>query len=193
MRKKSVVLLAFLVVFVLALTACGERPETRQTPGGQAETPNASGEPSENSDFAYEGYIVNLEDGRILVTDTVERDFSDNGGARHFYGAVWFSNAGSGLEIGQRVQVWVDEGIAESYPGQGKASRVEVIEAPKPDGAELTEAEAIRKALEASEPAGMFPPAVKEVEYEGDAGQWKIELAQNGEAQTVVVEVADKP
>lgn len=171
-----------LAAFVLLLAACGERTGT----------PKASGQPSDHSEFVYAGFIVGMEGNRILVTGSVEKDFSANGGASHYYEATWFSNAGSGLEVGQRVRVWPEGGIAESYPGQGKASRVEVVEPPKAEGADLTEAEAIRKALEAPRGSGMFPPAVKAAEYEAESGRWRIELAQNGDAGTAVIEVPDR-
>jgi len=174
----------FLLIFLIAvlLVGCSKT----------SEPPNGTEEPSGNPEAVYTGYIVGKEGKSILVVGLVERDFSANGGARHYYEATWFSNAGSELEIGQRVKVWVNGPIAESYPGQGRADRVEVVEAPGPGGAELTEAEAIRNALRSPDANGLFPPAIKAVEFDSDMGQWWVELTQNGEERTIDIAVPDK-
>ncbi|OXS62786.1 hypothetical protein B1A99_02755 [Cohnella sp. CIP 111063] len=183
MRRRRGVLLAFLAAFVVLLSACGESTGASNDGAGQS---------SEEPEFVYTGYIVDRKGDGILVTGSVKTNTSDDGGANHYYEATWFSNAGTEHGIGERVRVWPDGPIAESYPGQGKAGRVEAFAAQQPDGANLTEAEAIRKALEAPDAGGMFPPAVKEAEYKANTGHWRIELAYNGEARTVVVTVPDK-
>jgi len=183
MRKKGN-LLALLAALVCLLVACGER-----TTGTAAN--NGAGQPSGEPEYDYTGYIVDIRDGRILVTGSEEMDFSANGGASHYYEAIWFQYAGSEVDIGQQVRVWSDGAIAESYPAQGKAKRVEIVAAQQPGGASLATEEAIRQALKAPEAGGMFPPSVIAAEYEADSGQWLIELAHNGEAGTVVITIPD--
>jgi len=183
MRRRRGVLLTFLAAFVVLLSACGERTGASN---------DGSGQSSEEPEFVYTGYIVDRKGDGILVTGPVEMDFSDNGEAYHHYEATWFSNAGTEHGIGERVRVWPDGPIAESYPGQGKAGRVEAVASQKPEGANLTEAEAIRKALEAPDADGMFPPSVKAAEFKANTGHWRIEIAHNGEARTVVVTVPDE-
>ncbi|MGP4077255.1 hypothetical protein ACTWPM_15295 [Halobacillus sp. K22] len=43
--------------------------------------------------------------------------------------------------------MWLDGSVAESYPGQGKVKDIEVISKGTPAHAQLSEAEAIRKAI----------------------------------------------
>ncbi|MFC4596916.1 YobA family protein [Cohnella hongkongensis] len=186
MRRSLIAWTALLLALVSLLAACGERrADADPDPGG-------SGQPSDDPAMAITGYIVETKGTGILVTGSVRKDFSANGGASHYFDAVWFSDAGSGLEIGQKVRVWSTGEIAESYPGQGKAKRVEVLEPAKPDGAGMTEAEAIRRALEAAEVDEVMAPSVQAAEYDAANGVWRVEIAWNGKADTVVVEVPDR-
>lgn len=132
-----------------------------------------------------EGYVVKKDNGRILVVDPVPQDFSENGGMPEFYNAIWFSGAPAHAEVGRKVQVWFDA-VAESYPGQSTAKRVNVLTSPKPAGADLTEAEAIRASLESRD--FPWPAAVKRAEYDANADAWTVTIHHEGDVQDIAVE-----
>ena len=48
----------------------------------------------------------------------------------HYQGrAIWLETSDiSELEVGQKIRYWVDGPVAESFPEQGAAERIEVIE-----------------------------------------------------------------
>ncbi|TMW70659.1 DUF3221 domain-containing protein [Alteribacter natronophilus] len=81
-----------------------------------------------------EGRVVDRDDSSILVVSGISRDEAEeidgetilDGGAGAAY---WFSGIEdpSVYENGTLVQVWADE-IAESYPAQGEAVKIKVIE-----------------------------------------------------------------
>ncbi len=69
-----------------------------------------------------------------------------------------------------------------------------MIETQTPEGAELSEAEAIRKALTAPELTDFTAPAaILEVKYEADSSTWSISITQNGDEKVNVIKVEDKP
>lgn len=104
-----------------------------------------------------EGYIVKKKDKNILVVND----------------AIWFSNAPADVQVGQKVQVWYDF-VAESYPGQSSAKKVVILESNKPDNANLTEADAIRKALD--QVAEHVIPLIKSINYNEKADEWNIQI-----------------
>lgn len=133
-----------------------------------------------------EGYVINVEGDRILVVESKAQDFSSTGGVEEFYSAIWFSKAPENMKIGQKVQVWFDI-VAESYPGQSEAKKVVVLPSERPEGADLNEAEAIRKAFEAHDSEYMGVTAVREVSYEAGKDAWEVMLKQEAEEFEIVV------
>jgi len=164
--------IAAMAMIVLLIAACANKNENGQSAG-------------------FVGYIVKKEGNRILVVSDTERDYSASGGASHYYEAIWFSNAGKGNDVGDRVEVRVDGGIDASYPGQGRAKSVKAIRAEKPKGAKLTKSEAIRRALISPEIVDDTVPIVKSAEYDSASKEWRVAVARNGEEQVVEVKVAD--
>ncbi|MFC5468898.1 DUF3221 domain-containing protein [Cohnella suwonensis] len=171
----------FALTLVATLAACGNKPEK--------EGKQAGGTPEVEA--GYIGYVVKAEGGRILVVSPVERNFG-SGGAQHYYEAIWFAKVPDDIEIGQRVEVIPEGGIEESYPAQGIAASVMVLPATNaPQGAKLTEAEAIRRAL-GDERAGEYEiPAVKKVGYDAESKKWVVALTQSGDEKSIEIDVAD--
>jgi len=113
-----------------------------------------------------EGYVVKKEGESMLVVA------SDRN-------AIWFAEAPRETVVGQRVQVWFGE-VRESYPAQAKADRVTIFLSPKPLGADLSEADAIRAALGAH--ASSTAPAIRQVEYDETSDAWSVTIEdENGE------------
>jgi hypothetical protein len=177
------IMLIVIVGMVMLATGCGNKPGNEN--GNPAQSPDA--EPS-----GYLGYVVDKANKSILVVGSTERNFG-SGGAQHYFEAIWFSKAPSDVEIGQRVEVWSDGPIAESYPAQGQADRVSVVEVRKPEGAKLTEAEAIRKALADPEVADFMAPAILEAKYDIGDSIWSISITQSGDEKVNVIKVEDEP
>ncbi|WP_088009442.1 YobA family protein [Indiicoccus explosivorum] len=137
--------------------------------------PAVTAEPSDEGD-----YLVDVQDGRFLAVDATAQDFSENGGQEEFYSAIYFDfpNAAEQLEVGQRVKVEASGPIMESYPGQGTAVFVEVLPAYQPEGADLTEFDAVREALTMTEKesAPIEVPAVQSVTYSAEQDAWTVVL-----------------
>lgn len=160
------------------LSGCGEDVGT------------STGAPTnDNSPPGMEGYVMAINDGRILVVESVAKDFSSTGGVEEFYSAIWFSKAPDNMKIGQKVQVWFDI-VAESYPGQSEAKKVVVLPSERPEGADLNESEAIRTAMEAHQSEYMGVTVVKQVTYSGDNDLWEVVVRE--EAEEFTIEVQDE-
>jgi Protein of unknown function (DUF3221) len=142
-----------------------------------------------HKDPGMEGYVVKIENGRILVVASKPKDFSSTGGLAEFYNAIWFSNAPEKVKVGDKVQVWFDV-VAESYPGQSEAEKVEILAEKKPRNANLTKAEVIRKALAPEQINKHEIPAIKSILYNQKADIWEV-LVKQGDTEVNIV-IKDK-
>ena len=132
------------------------------------------------------GYVVDRESSRILVVDPVPQDFSSTGGLSEFHNAIWFSNVPEEIEIGEKVQVWFDM-VAESYPGQSEAIKISIIKSEKPDNADLTEAEAIHRALTSDEWKKKGITVIKSVNYDAEEDVWVVQIKQDDDEYSLQV------
>lgn len=173
---------AFLIVFLLIFLFVGCSADQ---PGGVPAVPDK--EPG------MTGYVMAKEDERILVVDPVSQDFSSTGGVNEFYDAIWFSNIPEEIKEGDKVKVWFDA-VAESYPGQSEAISIEVIVAPRPDGADLDESEAINKALHSGEINTSWPTVLKSIKYNKEADAWDIVMGESigEELKTFNIQIKDE-
>lgn len=136
------------------------------------------------------GYVVGKENGRILVVSEKSEDFSATGGLSEFYSAIWFSEAPDEVQVGDKVAIW-HGAVAESFPGQSKVERLTVINPEKPEGADLAQDEALRRALEAKSFGG--DAAVRSIRYDAAADMWQIELKGLLDEQAETVQIEDRP
>lgn len=164
----------------LLLASCG----TKDSGDGDQAVNGSGGEPG------IEGYVMKKEDGRMLVVSSVPKDFSSTGGMKEFYNAIWFSKAPGKVEIGDKVQVWFDI-VAESYPGQSEALKVEIIPSKHPRGADLNEAEVIRLALKDERIDPLWVSAIKSIEYNAKSDVWNVVIKQN-EEEDLKIQIEDK-
>jgi hypothetical protein len=81
----------------------------------------------------YEGVIFQIDGDRVLVLDNVKTE--DLGKTwneifENYQGrAIWLQTSkASKLQIGRKVRYSIDGAVAESFPEQGAAKRIEVIE-----------------------------------------------------------------
>lgn len=178
---KKIFLLIFITMLTISVFGCNSK--TSDT----APTTTAPTTPAQSSKPGITGYVMDKEGDRILVVDPESNDYSSTGGVSEFYNAIWFSNAGD-AEIGDEVNVWFDI-VADSYPGQSEAKRVEKIPSYQPDGANLTNTKALYKALKSFETKGFF--AVLSIEFDNDSMSWHIELKDPMDDKIFNVEVMD--
>ncbi|WP_340398875.1 DUF3221 domain-containing protein [Paenibacillus sp. FSL H8-0079] len=127
-------------------------------------------------DRGFTGYVVERKDDSILVVDPAFQDYSSNGGDSRYYPAKWFSNAPD-QQIGSYVEIWTDGGPEnEPYPGQARAETIAVSCPNTPDGAHLSEADAIRGALYSPDGEKVRIPVIEDVQFYQDAGMWTIRM-----------------
>lgn len=123
------------------------------------------------------GYVTDKENGRILVINPDPQDFSANGGVKEYYEAIWFSNASEDIDVGEKVRVWFGA-VRESYPAQSDIERIEVVPGQKPEGANLTEPEAVYKALMSQEKHNGLFLVVTSVKYQQASHEWEVQLKE---------------
>ncbi|WNF36862.1 DUF3221 domain-containing protein [Bacillaceae bacterium IKA-2] len=142
-----------------------------------------------NSEPGMIGKVTDRNESRILVVATVINDYSSNGGVAEHYNAIWFSNIPESIQLGDEVKVWYDL-VMESYPGQSEAKYVEVVQSLQPEGAALTESEALNEALKSLEPN--MATAVRTIEYDNNANIWQVKLKNIMDDEEFEIEVEDK-
>ncbi|WP_169907784.1 DUF3221 domain-containing protein [Priestia abyssalis] len=143
-----------------------------------------------------EGYVVKKEEGRILVVSSESEDFSSSGGLKEAYSAYWVSKVPEDVELGQKVRVWFSGPTTDSYPGGAGAKKVSVIKSKKPDGANLSDTQALRKALLNEKIDENEVIVVKRIKYDTKLDNWTIRLRETlktpGEPEEFDLQVKDK-
>lgn len=142
-------------------------------------------------DMEIIGYVMQKDNERILVISQSAQDFSSTGGVKAYYDAIWFSKAPKEVEVGDKVSVWYDF-VAESYPGQSEVKHIDVISSQKPNGANLTESEALKKALESEEIKASDITVLKSIVYDKQADRWNIELKEIWSDNIYNIQIEDK-
>jgi hypothetical protein len=123
-----------------------------------------------------EGYVTKKENQRALVVNFIPKDFSSMGGTKEFYNAVWVSKISESIEVGQKVQVWFKGQVLESYPAQAEARKVSILPSMKPDNANLSEDQVIRKALISKETANIKVFVIKVITFNEKLDAWTIQF-----------------
>lgn len=150
-----------------------------------------SKEPPRSDEPGIIGYVMNKESDSILVINPEAQDFSSSGGVSEYYDAIWFTNAPQDIEVGEKVKVWFDN-VMDSYPAQSEVIHLEVIPSQTPNGANLTESEALKKAL-TSELSNMESLiVVKNINYANKSDSWDIKLKEIWGDEVYDVQIDDK-
>ncbi|MCA0984716.1 YobA family protein [Halobacillus yeomjeoni] len=113
------------------------------------------------------GYVVDTRDDEMLVN------------------SIWFSNAPSGVEVGDRVHVKFGN-VAESLPAQSSAWKTEILEEDAWGEADLSVGEVIKEAKDKAEKEIY---GISELEYKIDDDVWVVYAQGDGE---FTVEVEDQ-
>ncbi|PKR77078.1 hypothetical protein CEY16_10040 [Halalkalibacillus sediminis] len=149
-----------------------------------AEAPTTDDEPSNEEDPSIEGYVMEMDEDRILV---VEPELSDN----DQYQAVWYSDVPDGIEMGQFVYVW-HEGQEESYPAQASIDEIEIQESETVDESNLTEQEALNTALSSTDFEDTEVLVVDSVSFDSDSSIWEISLNDSEGTSVSTIQVDDE-
>ncbi|MBA9029329.1 DUF3221 domain-containing protein [Peribacillus huizhouensis] len=165
----------FLIVsLIVLLMGCSLNGHTEKTDSNADTSDKASKEGL---------YVLSIGEQGMMVVNAIPSDFSSNGGEKEFFGAVsyHYPKASEELEVGQRVLVETDGPILESYPGQGKAKKVTVLPEYKPDKADLSESQVVRKALKEleSESTSNWIAAIRNVTYDKEKDTWIVDIKQD--------------
>ncbi|MCG7337626.1 YobA family protein [Sporosarcina sp. ACRSM] len=125
-------------------------------------------------------YVMQVDNEKMLVVDTMPKNFNSNGSGEDFYDAVFFTypNAAEELKVGQRVKVEVTGFILHSYPGQGSAKYVEVLPEYKPKNAKLSESEVIEKVIEITKKKSDGWMIIRSIAFDEEKAVWKVEVKQ---------------
>lgn len=141
------------------------------------------------------GYVVDVGEQGVLVVSPEKQDYSATGGDDAYYEATYYSDApeANEVKVGMYVNVWMAEGstVMTSDPGQAKAARIEIEDEVRPEGAQLTRSEAIRRALEESDIGEYAVPAVSGADYDAKQRLWIVKLLDH-EREPVTVEIKDE-
>ncbi|MCM3712620.1 YobA family protein [Alkalihalobacillus oceani] len=117
----------------------------------------------------FEGYAVKTEGNRLLLTNYLDGDSS----------GVWLSSQEPvPIELGQYVRVWFKNGQAlGTQPLRAELDRFEVVTIAPPGHSDLTEIEAIQKALnQIEDDKHMQVPAIKSIIFHEEDKRWSIEM-----------------
>jgi len=137
------------------------------------------------------GYVMATSEDSILVVNTEPEDFSGAGGIEEFYDAVWVSNVTETVDVGEQVNVWFEGGVDQSYPAQAGMGELEIMDSRIPDGADLSEAEALRFALsqESLDPESLV---VRSISFDDNADEWVIELRDIHSYEDYTIQIDDQ-
>ncbi|WP_050180545.1 DUF3221 domain-containing protein [Domibacillus robiginosus] len=131
-------------------------------------------EPVSHKQTKEGSWVMEVSEDSMLIVGSKAYDFSGTGEQEH-YDATYYSfpKANEKLKVGQRVMVEASGPIAESYPGQGRAKFVTVLPAYQPKGADLTEEEVVRKAIE-QRGEDSYAEGIRNITYNKDRDEWTL-------------------
>lgn len=164
MASRNIVLM---LLIILILTGCSQQVQK------QGEQPPRTDAPREKG---FTGYVVDRKENSILVVDPEHKDIGTNGETSRYYPAKWFSNVPDS-QIGTYVEVWTDGSPeVEPYPGRARAESIAEYAAATPDGAKISEADAIRGGIYLSDGKEISLPVIENVEFHADKGIWTVRM-----------------
>ncbi|OMF22055.1 hypothetical protein BK133_27235 [Paenibacillus sp. FSL H8-0548] len=186
MQLKIFCLIAAAAVLLAACGANADEPSNSVTDIQAAALIQAEG-------TGFIGYVVKADGERILVVSPDRKDYSAQGGQINYYAADWFRGAPSDIEVGMKVEAWTLGGeLAESYPAQGTLERISVLNDSQPKGAELTEDEAVNRALAALETDESHFTVVKSAAYDSAASEWTVYVLNEDRDHVIPIKVSER-
>ncbi|MBE7681998.1 DUF3221 domain-containing protein [Paenibacillus sp. P13VS] len=179
-------MLVLMLLIILILTGCSVQVQKEGAQPPRTDAPKEKG---------FTGYVVDRKENSILVVNPEHEDIGTNGETSKYYPAKWFSNVPDS-QIGTYVEVWTDGSPeVEPYPGRARAESIAEYAAATPEGAKISEADAIRGGIYLSDGKEISLPVIEHVEFHADTGIWTVRMrdamsADNNQAQ-IELEVPD--
>lgn len=159
-------MMVLMLLIILILTGCSEQVQKQGEPP-RTDAPREKG---------FTGYVVDRKEDSILVVNPEHEEIGTNGETSKYYPAKWFSNVPDS-QIGTYVEVWTDGGPEnEPYPGRARAESIAEYAAATPDGAKISEADAIRGGIYLSDGKEISLPVIEDVEFHADKGIWTVRM-----------------
>lgn len=146
--------------------------------------------PDPVEELGITGYVMDIGEGGMLVVSAEAKDYSRTGGNEEYYDAVWVSYAPGDVEVGEYVKIKFDGAINDSYPGQADVREIEVIPGSTPEGATLSDTEALNKAL-TTETFGNEILTVQTIEFDANQDEWTIVLKNTDNYEEHSIRIAD--
>ncbi|MDQ0352139.1 hypothetical protein J2R98_001973 [Alkalibacillus filiformis] len=169
-----------LIAFIIFASNDGG-PLFQPTTGSPGEEQDEQ-EPITDEEPSIEGYVVEIDNDRILVTDSEKNENDQNP-------AVWYSSVDEDVELGQKIKAWHTE-QNDSYPAQAVPDELLIVEEESYEGADMTEYEAIARAINSNSDT-LNVPIVSRVHFDSGEGMWNINLRDVHDRQLVRVTVDD--
>lgn len=135
-----------LVMFAIIICGCSNNSKEKDEPVNR-----------------YVGYVVQKEEGRILVTRYDEKsDLND---------AIWIRTKRK-IELGQQVSIEIDGGIETSYPAQASAKDIDILTIERPKSSKFGQQEVIGMTLEHFDQIEV--PFIKSIHYSDVNNVWTV-------------------
>ncbi|MCA0984774.1 YobA family protein [Halobacillus yeomjeoni] len=167
--------LIILLTVWMVLVSCGYEETNSQ---GYADVSPPKDTPSDMT-----GFVMKQQKDRLLVVHWDESDTDRKSRA------MWVSDPPKGNWLGKQVEVWIQGEVLESYPEQGKAQSISVLEMSEVDGAEMEASEALRKVLKKTKDEELY--ALKMLVYDKKNDQWTVRLMSLSDSREIEEKVSD--
>ncbi|WP_017727819.1 DUF3221 domain-containing protein [Halalkalibacterium ligniniphilum] len=107
------------------------------------------------------------------------------------YDAVWVSKSLNDVKVGEQVKIWFEGGVETSYPSHAAVGKLEVMPNSTPEGATLSNTEALNRALSKNKFENEILTA-QSISYDADKDEWSIILKNTDSYEEHTVKVEDK-
>jgi len=136
---KTITLMLLVLILTFSVTSCHTDKEVTPLAKDIDQNTDDSNSSSQLVTYGVAGFITNITENNDLGTILVEGELGKNG-ADYDKGSVritvdtviHFNNEGSfeDFKLGQYVQVFFEGPVAESYPVQGTARQINIVDTP---------------------------------------------------------------
>ncbi|SEO64202.1 Protein of unknown function [Amphibacillus marinus] len=136
------------------------------------------------------GYVIEATESCILVASSKAKDLSEDGGVSEFYEMIWFNNPPSEINSGDKIDVWYDQ-VNQSYPAVSKLEEFNIHQEHRPEGASLSQAEALTTVLSELD----FHPneryAIRSILFDKNKLIWNVNLFEVWSEKIISIELPD--
>ena len=137
------------------------------------------------------GYVMDIGEEGLLVVSAEAEEAGGTGGVKEYYNAAWAGNAPGDVEVGECVEIRLEGGVNDSYPLQATVGELEVIPGSTPEGATLSDTEALNKAL-TMETFENEILTVQSMSFDAERDEWSIVLKNTDSYEEYTIRVEDK-